>query len=505
MDDNGSNTLSDGEQGSQSGSEVDQLMNDPPANKCFPSDEFFMLSTQMTQLKTSQHSLWALHQCLQTARNILQSPRIRQADLDCVRRFFREELYGNVDKVLQFPQASKFGLHDAEEHVLETLQLLVLVAAEAFEYRTSLQPSAQTLELDADLQPVAQSLLHLFNMHKPLHSEVADAEVPETTVEFNQLADQLSEKWALSYFEDNEMEEGDVQNEEPMVERHRWLTHLVNLFGHVGGFNSLLLLLRTPGNLAFPLVNMMTAVLSQAIDVASAQALEKFRQVATVVLEHLAQLVAADSERLANYGEDRTYHTCQILLNTNLPRFYEKDPIQPQVLVQIKDVQCTFVLKMLESSNFNKLLSGVTECKSMLKGAVKDQKPPDSPCSLQSLVKWMNDNNIVQRILRTNLHQRQYVEQVQGIMLILTQSQYLTSEHLDMLWAVTEKEDTYEAVKTHMFDLLAEIASRFVPSQLNMLFAKLERSQDRSVQHTARVLRLLQHLARSDKEVGLLQ
>jgi hypothetical protein len=65
------------------------------------------------------------------------------------------------------------------------------------------------------------------------------------------------------------------------------------------------------------------------------------------------------------------------------------------------------------------------------------------------------------------------------------------------------QEDTYEAVKTHMFDLLAEIASRFLPNQLDMLFAKLENAQQRSTQDTQRLLGLLQHLAASDKEVNM--
>lgn len=64
------------------------------------------------------------------------------------------------------------------------------------------------------------------------------------------------------------------------------------------------------------------------------------------------------------------------------------------------------------------------------------------------------------------------------------------------------QEDTYEAVKTHMFDLLAEIASRFGPSQLDMLFAKLERAQERSTQDMQRLLGLLQHLAQNDSEVS---
>jgi hypothetical protein len=67
--------------------------------------------------------------------------------------------------------------------------------------------------------------------------------------------------------------------------------------------------------------------------------------------------------------------------------------------------------------------------------------------------------------------------------------------------ALHMQEDNYEAVKNHMFDLLAEIASHFVPSQLDMLFAKLERRPNSSVQDTSRLLGLLQHLAASDNEV----
>jgi hypothetical protein len=78
----------------------------------------------------------------------------------------------------------------------------------------------------------------------------------------------------------------------------------------------------------------------------------------------------------------------------------------------------------------------------------------------------------------------------------------LTATNLRLL-CLCLQEDTYEAVKTHMFDLLAEIASRFLPNQLDMLFAKLENAQQRSTQDTQRLLGLLQHLAASDKEVNM--
>lgn len=64
------------------------------------------------------------------------------------------------------------------------------------------------------------------------------------------------------------------------------------------------------------------------------------------------------------------------------------------------------------------------------------------------------------------------------------------------------QEDTHEAVKTHMFELLGKLAASFVPSQLDMLFGKLERRQERSLQDTKRLLMLLQQLAESDSDVS---
>lgn len=65
------------------------------------------------------------------------------------------------------------------------------------------------------------------------------------------------------------------------------------------------------------------------------------------------------------------------------------------------------------------------------------------------------------------------------------------------------QEDAYDAVKTHMFDLLAAVAAECQPAQLDMLFAKLERRQARSVQDTERLLALLESLAESDTDVSV--
>ncbi|KAF6260179.1 hypothetical protein COO60DRAFT_1700419 [Scenedesmus sp. NREL 46B-D3] len=410
---------------------------------------------------------------------------MRQADLDCVRRLFRDDLFLSVDKLLSYHQSSRLPLQDQEDVLLETLQLLVATAAHALSYRACLPPGDATAELDSDLVPVAQCMLNLFNMHRPLMLQLADEEVPASSKLF-EYADSLPEDWAQRQFAsdaDNDdpaaVEEEDEQLE-PVLERNRWLVHLINLFGYLHGFDTIL----------------------QVVDVATDVAKEKFNEIVGPVMQHVEQLVDTGNERLSDHGSDRTYNIFQCLVNTNLPRIIVHGSDPQAVLLQLAQVQCLFVSKMLESSSFNKLLSGVRECNRMLVNAARDGNRQCGP-TLKMLVGWMSKEGIVQRILRTNLHQRQYVQEVQGIMVTLTVNQFLAPEHLDMLWAVTEKEDTYEAVKTHMFDLLAEIASRFLPNQLDMLFAKLENAQQRSTQDTQRLLGLLQHLAASDKEVNM--
>eukprot|EP00882_Tetradesmus_deserticola_P005884 GHRQ01006196.1.p1 GENE.GHRQ01006196.1~~GHRQ01006196.1.p1 ORF type:complete len:603 (+),score=271.77 GHRQ01006196.1:248-2056(+) len=505
-----SNSISDdaGQASSELLEEQDGDAMDAEQGKLFPSDEFILLNHQTTVLRTGSHGIHALSQCLRTVCGMLGwgSPRsrMRQADLDCVRRLFRDDLFLSVDKLLNYHQSSRLPQQDQEEALFETLQLLVATAAHAISYRACLPASDATAELDSDLVPVAQCMLNLFNMHRPLMHHLAEEEVPASSQPF-EYADNLPEIWAQRQFtsdadnDDPIAVDEQVEPLEPVVERNRWLVHLINHFGYLHGFDNILQLLQEPDQISFALLNMMTAVLAQVVDEATDAAKEKFNEIVGPVMQHVEQLVKAGNERLNDHGSDRTYSIFQCLVNTNLPRIILQGPDPQAMLLQLAQVQCLFVSKMLDSSSFNKLLSGVRECNRMLINAGNRQCGP----TLEMLVDWMAREGIVQRILRTNLHQRQYVQEVQGIMVTLTINQFLAPEHLDMLWAVTEKEDTYEAVKAHMFGLLAEIASRSLPNQLDMLFAKLEAAQQRSSQDTARLLGLLQHLAASDKEVNM--
>jgi hypothetical protein len=54
----------------------------------------------------------------------------------------------------------------------------------------------------------------------------------------------------------------------------------------------------------------------------------------------------------------------------------------------------------------------------------------------------MAEQDIIQLMLRSNLHQRQYMEQVRDILNILTKHQMLQEQHVQLLWDITEKVST---------------------------------------------------------------
>ena len=52
---------------------------------------------------------------------------------------------------------------------------------------------------------------------------------------------------------------------------------------------------------------------------------------------------------------------------------------------------------------------------------------------------WLVERDIVRALLRAHLHQRQYMDQVQKVLKTLASEGGLQADHLELLWALTEK------------------------------------------------------------------
>ncbi|CAI7915538.1 unnamed protein product, partial [Closterium sp. NIES-53] len=122
----------------------------------------------------------------------------------------------------------------------------------------------------------------------------------------------------------------------------------------------------------------------------------------------------------------------------------------------------------------------------------------DKGAAMASTIDWLEAEDILPLVLRSNLHHKQYVDQVVKIMRALLNQRRLLGKHLDAVWAATEKPDQFEAVKNNIFDLLAELAWSFSDEQLDSLFSRLQHIQGRSAADIAKLMQLVKKLARSD-------
>ncbi|KAF5834814.1 hypothetical protein DUNSADRAFT_8398 [Dunaliella salina] len=114
-------------------------------------------------------------------------------------------------------------------------------------------------------------------------------------------------------------------------------------------------------------------------------------------------------------------------------------------------------------------------------------------------VAWMDSNDVLRKMLRANLHQRQYAELVLKILQVLNESGLLRSEHLDILWAATEAEGTFDVVKSNVFTMIEELAGNLSQNHFEQLFRKFDGLvQARSLGDSLRLLDLLKKLAESD-------
>jgi hypothetical protein len=86
----------------------------------------------------------------------------------------------------------------------------------------------------------------------------------------------------------------------------------------------------------------------------------------------------------------------------------------------------------------------------------------------ERMAKWIEDNHVLQIILRDSLHQPQYVEKLEKIIRFAIKEKALTTEDLDTIWAA--QVGKHEAIVKNVHDLLAKLAWDFSPDQLDQLF-----------------------------------
>ncbi|XP_050309267.1 probable ubiquitin carboxyl-terminal hydrolase FAF-X isoform X2 [Anthonomus grandis grandis] len=117
----------------------------------------------------------------------------------------------------------------------------------------------------------------------------------------------------------------------------------------------------------------------------------------------------------------------------------------------------------------------------------------------ERMAKWINDNKVLEIVLRDSLHQPQYVEKLEKILRFVIKEKALSLSDLDAVWAA--QVGKHEAIVKNVHDLLAKLAWDFSAEQLDHLFECFQNSwTSASKRQRERLLELIRRLAEDDKD-----
>jgi ubiquitin carboxyl-terminal hydrolase 9/24 len=117
----------------------------------------------------------------------------------------------------------------------------------------------------------------------------------------------------------------------------------------------------------------------------------------------------------------------------------------------------------------------------------------------EKLAKWIQENDVLDIVLRDCMHQPQYVEKLEKILRFLLKEKALNLKDLDKIWE--SQQGKHEAIVKNVHDLLSKLAWDFTPEQLDHLFGCFQSSwTNASKKQREKLLDLIRSLSEDDKE-----
>ncbi|GBG68280.1 hypothetical protein CBR_g2828 [Chara braunii] len=278
-----------------------------------------------------------------------------------------------------------------------------------------------------------------------------------------------------------------------------WLAYLLNYLGlgqYGNGYEVLLKVLQGLQRWQPAIMEALLQPIAKAAEFLVDDCAAMFLDPCRSVLRSVSDLLERDVDALSDKTRDGSYTALSQILKY-LQAIIGRSLSAEKADGMVAQVQRRMVERMLGFPSFNKQLSAVREINKLLENA-RSIAVRDNSQAVRTTIEWLEKNDILRRVLRSHLHHKQYVDQVEKIMRFLLQERCLSEEHLNAIWAATEKPDQFEAVKNNIFDLLADLAWSFSPEQLDSLFGRFERSQGRPASDIVKILQLVKKLARSD-------
>ncbi|EDV22025.1 uncharacterized protein TRIADDRAFT_59589 [Trichoplax adhaerens] len=181
-------------------------------------------------------------------------------------------------------------------------------------------------------------------------------------------------------------------------------------------------------------------------------------------------------------------------------------PGKEEVIRTVELFRLKIVLRLLQMSSFNGKMSALNEMNRLIMNVsyithrnTGSSYPDDDWLTADRIAEWIQQNDVLNVVLRDNLHQPQYVEKLEKILRFAIKEKAVTFRDLDLIWAA--QAGKHEAIVKNVHDLLAKLAWDFSAQQLDYLFDCFQKSwTNASNKQREKLIELIRRLAEDDKE-----
>ncbi|CAG0917225.1 unnamed protein product [Notodromas monacha] len=285
-----------------------------------------------------------------------------------------------------------------------------------------------------------------------------------------------------------------------------WLVDIINRFGAKGGFQALTLRFNREDNLSVPLIFALLRPFGLASEFLTPNTIRRFfMPLVERIPTYLENLTDDELKKEAKLNVDIKNDALSSIVKwlrafvLRLPPY----PEQEETAKNLEIFRLKMILRLLEISSFNGKMNALNELNKAIASISythsRHSVDDDEWLTTERMARWIEENRVLQIILRDSLHQPQYVEKLEKIIRFSIKEKAMTTDDLDTIWAA--QIGKHEAIVKNVHDLLAKLAWDFSPEQLDHLFECFQASWSHANQkQREKLLELIRRLAEDDKE-----
>ncbi|CAF1048629.1 unnamed protein product, partial [Didymodactylos carnosus] len=285
-----------------------------------------------------------------------------------------------------------------------------------------------------------------------------------------------------------------------------WLVDFINRFGVLGGFekvHSRFISTELHPKLTISIVVLLLKPWGLCHDYLTPNTVKKyFFPIISIVPDFLDQLSESDLKfETKTEPKSDTLSTVIKWLRSLASRIPDND----KSCRSLDALRLKMILRILKTNSFSGKMNALNEVNKLIMSLNINQRTQSlrsddyETLTADKLIQWIQNNEILDIVLRDCLHQPQYVEKLEKILRFIIKEQALTKDDLDKIW--NSSCGKHEAIEKNVHDLLAKLAWDFSPEQLDHLFECFRRSWTRaSKKQREKLLELIRRLAEDDKE-----